>query len=77
MEIASSREKLSSQKRRDSLYENFVFLEAVTVRKKLEKLKRKQSLDGEFHECWRVCVCVCVCVCVRERVVCARKRMCV
>ena len=41
---ASSRERMS---RRDSLYENYVFLEAVTVRKRLQKLRRGKSTDGE------------------------------
>ena len=50
VEVASlsSRESVSSQKRRDSLYENYVILEAVTVRKKLEKLRRRQSLESEL-----------------------------
>ena len=48
--MVSSKESLSSQKRRDSLYENYVILEAVTVRKKLEKLRRRQSLESELFE---------------------------
>ena len=72
--VVSSKESLSSQKRRDSLYENYVILEAVTVRKKLEKLRRRQSLESELFEREReregymnwVCVTVClyVTVCV-------------
>ena len=47
-EVASSRERLDSHKRRrDSLYENYVILEAVTVRKRLEKLRSLRSCDGE------------------------------
>ena len=48
-EAASSRERLDSQrKRKNSLYENYVILEAVTVRKRLEKLRSMKSSDGEF-----------------------------
>ena len=66
LEVANSRESLSSKKRRDSLYENYVILEAVTVRKKLEKLRRRQSLESELQECLSVRVCECVCVCECE-----------
>ena len=46
---ASSRERLDSQKRRrDSLYENYVILEAITVRKRLQKLRSLKSSDGEI-----------------------------
>ena len=69
MEVASSssRESVSSKKRRDSLYENYVILEAVTVRKKLEKLRRRQSLESELCECLKGCVYVQVRERERER----------
>jgi hypothetical protein len=71
VEMANSRESLSSQKRRDSLYENYVILEAVTMRKKLEKLRRKQSLESELCERLgvrvRVSVSVCDDICAKER----------
>ena len=43
------------------------------MREELEKLRRRQSLDGEFHECWRECVCVCT----REGGVCKKENVCV
>ena len=58
LEVANSRESLSSKKRRDSLYENYVILEAVTVRKKLEKLRR-QSLESESLKYLSMRVCEC------------------
>ena len=58
---------MSSQKRRDSLYENYVILEAVTVRKKLEKLRRRQSLESELCECLKGCVYMYVRVRENER----------